>query len=311
MNPLLRSDDYFLDETVPLAIHEICHGESRYAIHRHEFTEFAVVVSGRGRHILDGQATDLRSGDCYVIAPGRTHGFEGLEDFSVINVLFLEKAILNRLPELAGVGGYRGLLHWEVASRRRGSGDAVARVGSGNGPATHGLPVRPDMDSFDFIVLQLRRIAGELRSGRPGAVTCSVFALGQVMVELCRAFTAADAASSGRFGSLERAIVWVELHYSERFSLGELARSAALSPATLNRRFRELMDCTPMDYVRKERLRRATLLLGDRSLNLGLAELAGRCGFVDAPHFSRLFRQAYGMSPCEWRRGLASASPPI
>jgi transcriptional regulator GlxA family with amidase domain len=133
------------------------------------------------------------------------------------------------------------------------------------------------------------------------------------MVEMCRAFTAADSASSGRFGSLERAIVWVELHYSQRFSLDELARSAALSPATLNRRFRELMDCTPMDYVQKERLRRATLLLGDHSLNLGMAEIAERCGFVDAPHFSRLFSKSYGQSPRAWRRGLlqmATASRP-
>ncbi len=310
MNHILRAEDYLLDETIPLAIHEICHGERRYAIHGHEFTEFAVVVSGRGRHILDGQATDLRVGDCYVIAPGRTHGFEGLEDFSVINVLFLERAILGRLPELAGVSGYRGLLHWEVTSRARSSGETARLVSSVSGNAAKGLPVRLDEGSFDFIVLQLRRIARELESALPGAVSCSVFALGQVMVELCRAFATADAASSGRFGSLERAILWVEQHYGERFSLGELARAAALSPATLNRRFREIMACTPMEYVQKERLRRATLLLGDRSLALGLAEIAGRCGFVDAPHFSRLFRQACGLSPREWRRGVPTAKPP-
>jgi len=310
MNQLLRSEDYFLNVTIPLAIYEIHSGERRYANHRHEFTEFAVVVSGQGRHILDGQATKLRRGDCYVIAPGRTHGFEGLEDFSVINVLFLENAILSRLPELAGVGGYRGLLHWEVASRHRIAGETAGPVRSGNGNAAQGLPVRPDERSFDFIVQQLRRIAGDLRSGLPGAVSCAVFALGQVMVELCRAFAFADAAGSGRFGSLERAILYVEHHYGERFSLDELACAAALSPATLNRRFREIMACTPMEYVQKERLRRARLLLEDRTLALGLAEIARLCGFVDAPHFSRLFRQAYGLSPREWRRGVLTANPP-
>jgi AraC-like DNA-binding protein len=32
-----------------------------------------------------------------------------------------------------------------------------------------------------------------------------------------------------------------------------------------------------------------------------VAAVARRCGFVDSAHFSRKFRQQYGMSPREWR----------
>jgi transcriptional regulator GlxA family with amidase domain len=31
--------------------------------------------------------------------------------------------------------------------------------------------------------------------------------------------------------------------------------------------------------------------------------VAGRWGFLDAAHFSRSFRDAFGESPSDWRRG--------
>jgi AraC-like DNA-binding protein len=40
-----------------------------------------------------------------------------------------------------------------------------------------------------------------------------------------------------------------------------------------------------------------------------IAALARRCGFTDPAHFSRRFREAYGMSPRDWRE-LQRANPP-
>ena len=37
-------------------------------------------------------------------------------------------------------------------------------------------------------------------------------------------------------------------------------------------------------------------------LDLPIATVAHRAGFVDAGHFSRRFRQAYGLSPTRWRQ---------
>jgi AraC-like DNA-binding protein len=41
-----------------------------------------------------------------------------------------------------------------------------------------------------------------------------------------------------------------------------------------------------------------------------IAAIAGRWGFVDATHFSRRFRQAYGMSPGEWRHACRDTATP-
>ena len=50
-------------------------------------------------------------------------------------------------------------------------------------------------------------------------------------------------------------------------------------------------------------------LTSTRGRNLTIAAIARRWGFADSTHFSRRFRQAYGMSPREWRHASTLAVP--
>ena len=46
-------------------------------------------------------------------------------------------------------------------------------------------------------------------------------------------------------------------------------------------------------------------LLSDTTLtHLGIAEVAGRCGFLDPSHFARRFRQQFGVPPLQYRRSV-------
>jgi len=57
------------------------------------------------------------------------------------------------------------------------------------------------------------------------------------------------------------------------------------------------------------RLDRASELLSDpRAGGLPIAEIAFRCGFLDAGYFARLFRKRFGITPREWRAGHAPQS---
>ncbi len=57
------------------------------------------------------------------------------------------------------------------------------------------------------------------------------------------------------------------------------------------------------------RLDRASDLLADpRAAGLPIAEIAFRCGFLDAGYFARLFRKRFGITPREWRAGHAPQS---
>lgn len=59
---------------------------------------------------------------------------------------------------------------------------------------------------------------------------------------------------------------------------------------------------TPAQWIIGRRLERARDLLVDPGEGrLGVTAVARRCGFADSSHFSRRFRQAFGVSPREWR----------
>ncbi len=97
---------------------------------------------------------------------------------------------------------------------------------------------------------------------------------------------------------------------SRRIALAELAEVAHVSPAHLCRLFAATTGRSPVETLRLLRLDRAAALLV-RS-NLSLTEIAAACGFADAFHFSRRFKDAFGAAPREVRRAVhAGELPPL
>lgn len=81
--------------------------------------------------------------------------------------------------------------------------------------------------------------------------------------------------------------------------LADLARFAHLSERACQRRFRECLNLTPMQYLAEARLTRAAELL--REGRLTVTEVGIRCGFQSPGYFARLFHARYGLSPRAWR----------
>jgi AraC-like DNA-binding protein len=64
-------------------------------------------------------------------------------------------------------------------------------------------------------------------------------------------------------------------------------------------------DRTVADCIRVRRLDRCRLELADpRLARRPIGEISARWGFRSAAHFSQAFRDAYGLSPSELRRGV-------
>lgn len=92
--------------------------------------------------------------------------------------------------------------------------------------------------------------------------------------------------------------------------IAELAAHCHLAEASFSRQFRALMGVSPYAWLVGERLQRARhLMLTTDALLTGIALT---CGFADAAHFSRVFREHHHESPRNWRnrqtRGQISTS---
>jgi len=90
-----------------------------------------------------------------------------------------------------------------------------------------------------------------------------------------------------------------------RWEVEELASLLEISKVSCNHLFRDLTGMPPGRWVTMRRVEKSIRLL--RNTDEKLESIAARCGFCDAFHFSRVFKQVVGVSPRAFRSGMDAA----
>ncbi len=106
---------------------------------------------------------------------------------------------------------------------------------------------------------------------------------------------------------LVEAVSLMEANLEEPMSLDEIARHVRLSRRQLERLFQKHLHCVPTRYYLELRLVRARQLLLQTPMTI--VDVAFACGFVSAPHFSKCYRDYFGIPPRDERRLRAGAAP--
>lgn len=129
----------------------------------------------------------------------------------------------------------------------------------------------------------------------------ALYGLVATLAEVCQAWP-----SRGRvdFAAALRAREYLEDHLDQAVTLDDLARCAGRDRWSLTRDFRAYFGTSPHRYLTLRRLDRVRLQV---RLGRGLAEAAVAAGFYDQSHMTKHFRQAFGVAPARWFRGLAGA----
>ena len=99
-----------------------------------------------------------------------------------------------------------------------------------------------------------------------------------------------------------RAFIDENLHRT--IHANDLSAVAQRSTAHFSRSFKQTFGEPPHAYVMRRRLERACHLMMTGAASL--SEIALSVGFSDQAHLGRLFRQAFGQSPANWRRDFES-----
>ena len=79
-----------------------------------------------------------------------------------------------------------------------------------------------------------------------------------------------------------------------------MAEAAAVSRSGLQRKMKQIMGVTPVDFLKEARIKHACKLLD--TTQKSVSEIAFACGFSDPKYFSRCFKASTGKSPTEYRR---------
>jgi AraC family transcriptional regulator len=91
----------------------------------------------------------------------------------------------------------------------------------------------------------------------------------------------------------------VQARMEDDLSLDEMAQSVGLSTAHFARMFRKSTGETPHQYVLRQRVERAKAML--HAPDARILDVAVACGFKTQQHFAQVFRDAWGISPTEYR----------
>jgi transcriptional regulator GlxA family with amidase domain len=104
--------------------------------------------------------------------------------------------------------------------------------------------------------------------------------------------------------SLAPVLAWAQHHLDAPLTVADLAAQAAVSPATLHRRFQAQLGTTPLAWLTGERitLARRLIELGETRFDV----VARRTGLGTATNLRTLMRRETGLTPSAYRRRFSS-----
>ena len=99
-----------------------------------------------------------------------------------------------------------------------------------------------------------------------------------------------------------RARQFIETHYSEDFSLADVARQVGMCSFYFCKKFKQATGMNFTQYVSRVRIEKAKNLL--LNPNYRIIEIAYEIGFQSLTHFNRTFKSVAGQSPTDYRHNL-------
>ena len=92
---------------------------------------------------------------------------------------------------------------------------------------------------------------------------------------------------------------WIEANFADSISMEDLARHIGISPRHFIRRFKKATDESPLNYLQRLHIERAKDYLESAMENVN--EIAKAIGYENSSSLRKLFKEATGLSPREYR----------
>src|SRR5882672_664601 len=112
-------------------------------------------------------------------------------------------------------------------------------------------------------------------------------------------FIVHDLPPTPRGSAMEPLLRWMEDNAGRDLTLDDIATHAGMSTRTLNRRFREQASTTPLQRLRRARVRHAQYLL--ESTTHPVDRIAAQVGFGSPTAFRERFKRGVGTTPHAYR----------
>ncbi|HEY3378654.1 MAG TPA: helix-turn-helix domain-containing protein [Armatimonadota bacterium] len=285
-SPVMFTDN-FPRAGFPYSMGRVVLSHEDFPVHGHNCLELCLILGGQGFHHADGAEYPLVAGDVFVIKEQHIHGFKNTQRLEMVNIMFQRELLADTCAYLPSLPGYHMLFDLEPAFRQRHHFSSHLRL---------------DGTALTLVERLLPQMEEEYHRQASGYESMLVGLFIQLAVLLSRHYAHITAAPSRALLQVDKAISVLESEYTQRITLEQLAEVTLCSVNSLLRLFKQATGMTPMDYLLRVRLRKASALL--TSSDLSITSIANQVGFSDGNYFTRQFKQQTGWTPLAYRRNL-------
>ena len=247
------------------------------------------IIDGSAEFVVDGETVIVRKGQVSYIPEGCWLSCKALEDtFAFYSIRFTTSVFYE------GANFLREYYNFPL----------VMDVGEGIEPYFGDIYkwVRTDKKSKSFHVrgaldTLIASLIDILNSDEPDDVKAEINGLEYNLEQIRKRVKKSTVQTDPR---IQTVIDYIMLNPTEEYTSDKLSGMAEVAETTFRRLFKEATGKTATEFIRQVRLTTAArlLLVSNDRVNC----IAHDVGFEDANHFTRVFRQAFGMTPGRYRK---------
>ena len=101
---------------------------------------------------------------------------------------------------------------------------------------------------------------------------------------------------------IRRAQQFIGTHVREKLTVPLVARHVDVSPSYLTALFRKNLQISPGEYIRRIKLQESKQMI--REDNMNFTEIAAALQYSTVHHFSRQFKDKFGITPTEYAKSV-------
>lgn len=238
-----------------------------YPLHRHDYFEFEIVMSGSALHELNGVRETLERGDVIALSPSDVHRFSVLSPVRICNFCIYYKDAPSAVEKLLS----------SVKFPLRG------RFSEGD---------------LDELIELFERTEQATRAG--GEFEREIITAYTVLF-LTRFFsgTQSQAAEGVGYTHVARAMEFIAENFTTDITLDDVAQSVHLNAGYFSKLFTRISGKSFVRYLTEQRVEYARHLL--TATDQSVTDIAFASGFGSFSAFSRAFRACTHMTPHEFR----------
>lgn len=230
----------------------------------HPMAELLYVDKGKLHSVADGQDLILQQGELVLYAPEQWH---------------MQYAQAGEAPRMVTVSFWARGVQWESLSNRK---FCLDRNGANLLQKMLRAQEQDDADSiFSLLTLLLLQLQADGKREETGRVQNPV---------------------SGENTIIRKAQQYVQAHVAEKLTVPVVAENIGVSASYLTALFHKHLQLSPGEYIRRIKLQQSRQLIREGQMNF--TEISEALCYSTVHHFSRQFKQMFGMTPTEYAKSV-------